>query len=333
MAWTKEQPFQALALTGGGYRGLFTARVLQRVEEYSGKRIGTCFDLVSGTSIGGIIALAAAFEVPMSRVVEVFCEEGEKIFPPYERPTSTRGQLWDLYKHSRRPRYTASTLRATIAKLIPADTLLGEALHPVAIPAVNVTEGKPQVFKTRHKKEWSRDYKFKVADIALATAAAPTFFELAEVESNIYADGGLFANAPDLVAMHEAEYYFDVPKEHFRMLSVGTTTRKYSVARSAGRQFGVMDWMAGQRLFSVIISAQQQFVDQIVTHRLGDRYLRIDHDAGDEQAGDLGLDLANDAAQKTLLGLADKHASDVMGEKLPPYLSHTPQLQIFRDGD
>ncbi|CAG2145549.1 CBASS cGAMP-activated phospholipase [Cupriavidus plantarum] len=330
MEWTKEQPFQALALTGGGYRGLFTARVLQKIEEHHKKPIATCFDLVSGTSIGGIIALAAAFEIPMSRVVEVFCEDGETIFPFHEKPTTIRGQVWDFLRHLRRPRYAASNLRDTIAKLIPEDTLLGEALHPVAIPAVNVTMGEPQVFKTRHKETWTRDCKFKVVDIALATAAAPTFFELAEVESNVYADGGLFANAPDLVAMHEAEHYFGVPKENFRLLSIGTTTRNYSIARSLGRQFGVSDWMAGQRLFSVIISAQQQFVEQIVRHRLEDRYLRIDHVAGDEQAGDLGLDVATEAAKKTLLGLADKHASNVMGDKLPLFLSHLPQLQLFK---
>ena len=74
-----------------------------------------------------------------------------------------------------------------ITKLIPQDAILGDALHPVAIPAVNVTQGQPQVFKTRHIAEWNRDWKLKVVDIALATSAAPTFFELAEVQGSLYA--------------------------------------------------------------------------------------------------------------------------------------------------
>ena len=82
LAWTSETPFQALALTGGGYRGLFTARALQVMEEQFGAPIGRCFDLICGTSIGGIVALAVAFEIPMEKVVAVFEEFGERSFPP-----------------------------------------------------------------------------------------------------------------------------------------------------------------------------------------------------------------------------------------------------------
>lgn len=327
MNWTRESPFQALALTGGGYRGLFTARALQIIEEHCQQPIGRCFDLTCGTSIGGIIALAVAFEIPMAKVVSVFERDGEAIFPPrFPLP-----QFLDLIRFSRRPRYETSPLRDAITALIPADATLGDALHPVAIPAINVTEGKPQVFKTRHDLKWVRDWKFKVVDVALATAAAPTFFELAEVGNNVYADGGLFANAPDLIALHEAEHFFDVPREALRLLSIGTTTQAYSIAASAGRRFGVFDWMAGQRLFSVIISSQQQFVDQLIQHRLGDRYLRIDHPAVDEQAKDLGLNVASEAARKTLVGLADKCVTNVLGNALRPFLANRPQLQVMKD--
>ena len=331
MNWSKETPFQALALTGGGYRGLYTARALQVIEDELKAPIGRSFDLACGTSIGGIVALAVAFEVPMSKVVSVFSEYGEKIFPLHTPPSSGIGQLMDLWRYAKKPRYDTAPLREAISKLIPADTLLGDALHPVAIPAVNVTLGKQQVFKTRHKAEWVRDWKFKAIDVALATAAAPTFFELAEVGSNVYADGGLFANAPDLIAVHEAEHFFNVPAEALRLLSIGTTTQAYSIASSAGRRFGILDWMTGQRLFSVIISSQQQFAEQLVTHRLGDRYVRIDHLATNEQAQDLGLDVATDAAKKTLIGLADKCVTDVLGTKLSSFLKHEPQLKIFRE--
>jgi uncharacterized protein len=331
MNWSKEAPFQALALTGGGYRGLFTARVLEVIEGEMKAPIGSRFDLTCGTSIGGIIALAVAFEVPMSKVVAVFSEYGDKIFPPHTAPSSSAGKLIDLFKFALKPRYDTAPLREAITKLIPADSLLGDAVYPVAIPALNVTIGKQQVFKTRHKPEWLRDWKFKVIDVALATSAAPAYFELAEIGSNIYADGGLFANAPDLIALHEAEHFFNIPAEAIRLLSVGTITQSYSIASSAGRRFGILDWMADQRLFSAIISSQQQFVDQLVTHRLKERYVRIDHLATNEQASDLGLDVATEAAQKTLIGLADKCVTDVLGTKLTPFFKHQPQLQIIRE--
>lgn len=331
MTWTLDQPFQALALTGGGYRGLFTAKALAVIEEHLQKPIGQCFDLTCGTSIGGIVALAVAFEVPMSKVVEVFLEHGEKIFPLHEPPSGKLGIGWDLVKHSKKARYSTTPLREAITELIPAGTTLGEAIHPVAIPAVNVTQGKPQVFKTRHKREWNRDWKLKAVDVALATAAAPTFFELAEVQGCLYADGGLFANAPDLVAAHEAEHFFDVSAEALRILSIGTTTQSYSLSFTSGRDFGIADWMQDQRLFSVMISAQQQFVDQVVSHRLKERYFRIDHEPSQEQAKDLGLDVATDAAKKTLLALAEKGVTDVLTTKLSVFLSHNPQLLLIRD--
>lgn len=331
MSWTADQPFQALALTGGGYRGLFTAKALAVIEEHLKKPIGQCFDLTCGTSIGGIVALAVAFEVSMSKVVEVFLKHGENIFPLHEPPAGKLAVGWDLVKYSKKARYSTSPLREAITELIPAETTLGDAIHPVAIPAVNVTQGKPQVFKTRHKREWNRDWKLKAVEVALATAAAPTFFELAEVQGCLYADGGLFANAPDLIAAHEAEHFFDVPAEALRILSIGTTTQSYSLSFSSGRDFGIADWMQDQRLFSVMISAQQQFVDQLVSHRLKERYFRIDHEPSQEQAKDLGLDVATDAAKKTLLALAEKAVTDVLTTKLPVFLSHKSQLQLIKD--
>lgn len=331
MIWTNETPFQALTLTGGGYRGLFTARVLQVIEDHVHVPIGQRFDLTCGTSIGGIIALAVAFEVPMKKVVEVFEQYGAEIFPPHEPPSSKVGKGWDLWQHSRKPRYSTAPLREAITKLIDKDATLNDAKHAVAIPAVNVTQGKPQVFKTRHKAEWTRDWKFKAVDVALATASAPTFFELAEIGGNLYADGGLFANAPDLIALHEAEHFFSVPTHAIRLLSIGTTTKSYSVSFGAGRQFGIADWMEEQRLFSVTISAQQQFVDQIIQHKLQDRYFRLDHEPSQEQAKDLGLDVATETARKTLKAIADKATTDVLGNKLKVYLAHKPQLKLVKE--
>lgn len=331
-AWPAEREFHALALTGGGFRGLFTAQALASIEEATGGPIGRHFDLICGTSIGGIVAIAAAFEVPMSRVVEVFTSCGPSIFPPERRaPHGALAHKLDLIRHLGKPRYSTAPLRDAIEQLIPRGTLFGDAIHPVAIPAVNLTQGSPQVFKTRHKIEWQRDSNFAAVDVALATAAAPTFFELAEIGGDRYADGGLFANAPDQIALHEAEHYFGVSPASFHLLSIGTTTKSYSVAHSAGRQFGIGSWMKDTRLVSVMISAQQQFVGQLMAHRLGSRYVRIDREPSHEQAEELGLDVATDGARATLISLARKAVSDTLNTTLTPFLKHAPYLKIIRD--
>lgn len=330
MSWTEDRPFQALALTGGGYRGLFTARALQEMEDHIGEPIGRRFDLTYGTSIGGIIALAVAFEVPMQKVVQAFEESGEMIFPPREKPTSKLGKIADVWSHRDKPRYGSQALRDVITSLIPEDATLNDAKHAVGVPAVNVTSGRPQVFKTRHKAEWTRDWKYKAVDVGLATSAAPTFFELAELDGQRYADGGLYANAPDLLALHEAEHFFGVRSEAVRILSVGTTTNMYSLSFDSGRELGILDWMDENRLFSVTISSQQQLVDQLMQHKLKDRYFRLDAQPSNEQAKDLGLDVATDAARRTLMALGKKAASDILNTKLAPFLAHEPQMTLVR---
>src|SRR5688500_5321895 len=72
--------FQVLALSGGGFRGLYTAKVLADLETEIGGPIARHFDLIAGTSVGGILALAVAMEIPARRIVELFVEHGEEIF-------------------------------------------------------------------------------------------------------------------------------------------------------------------------------------------------------------------------------------------------------------
>lgn len=318
--------FQALALTGGGYRGLFTAQVLQVLEGANeGKLIGERFDLVCGTSIGGIIALAVAFDVPMEKVVKVFLEEGERIFPQHGR---RRFKPWDTFLHWRKPRYDAGRLREAVEHLLKGFKL-EDARHPVAVPAVNVTTGQMQVFKSRYRQCFTRDLHFDAVDVALATAAAPTFFELAEVDGCLYADGGLYANAPDLIALHEAEQLSrdaGLPCEQ-RVLSIGTTTKNYSISFKAGRRFGIGDWMKDDRLFSMIISSQQQFVVNHMRHTLNNNYFRIDYEPSQAQAEDLGLDRATAPARNTMRALGQKVATDCLCDvKARGFLAHAPHL-------
>lgn len=305
---------QVLSLAGGGYRGLFTASVLAALERSSARPLGRCFELSAGTSIGGLLALAVAFEIPLAHVVSVFEERGPRIFPAM--PSGRIGRLRTFWDSVFRSRFSAAPLREALVELFGATTRLGDAKHAVVIPAVNLTSGAPQIFKTPHDERWVRDLELSVVDIALATSAAPTFFPPAKVKNTLYADGGLFANSPDLVAWHEASHFLGFEPRSTHLLSVGTTTSAYSIVEQPEMGYGLLYWLgdgADPRLPNILISSQQQLAMQIVKHVLADRYSRIDVQPSHEQAPHLGLAIASRAATDTLLALGEKAGTDFLG--------------------
>jgi uncharacterized protein len=323
--------FTILSLSGGGYLGLYTASVLAALEESYGAPIARHFDLIAGTSVGGIIALGLANEVPASDIRKAFEEEGTSIFSDRPAPTGLAGSILDLRRYWSKPKYDPSALKSTIIRIIGEDTLIGHLKHPVIVPAVNLTKGGPQIFKTPHHKDFGRDLHLKAVDVALATSAAPTYFPIAEVEDALFTDGGLYANSPDLLAVHEAEHFFQRPAGQIRLLSIGTTTAQFSFAHAHGRELGAFGWMREQRLVSVIIAAQQHSVDFMMKHRLGERYLRLDAVQSKEQERHLALDVATSDAQKTIKGLAQATVQSALNAPLLKEImsEHAPEPVFY----
>ena len=325
--------FQILALSGGGYRGLFTAHLLAELEKKVGRPIASCFDLVAGTSIGGIIALGLAMERPAAGIRDLFVERGTAIFSPRPRPKTKLGRARDYMRFMFKPKYTGLALRRAVEDVLGAETLLGQAQHRLLVPAVNMTKGSVQMFKTPHHPAFVVDHLLKMADVAMATSAAPTYFPLADVGDWRCIDGGVVANAPDICALHEATHFLGCLREDVRILSIGTTTSRFSLAHATGRNLGAYQWMVGGRLMSTMISSQQQLTDYMLGHLLGDRYLRVDEPQSYEQEQDLALDVATPGAQRDLRGLAAAafqrvSASPVLAEML----AHRPTPPVFHAG-
>ena len=300
--YTQFMPFQILSLSGGGYLGLYTITVLSELERDLGRPLVSCFDLLAGTSVGGIIVLGLSLGRSPEQIKSAFEENGASIFSNRPAPTSRLAETRDFLRSLFSPKYDETALRDTIVHIVGEDTQLRDLKRPVVVPAVNLTKGSPQIFKTDHHPNFQRDHRLRVVDIALATSAAPTYFPLAEIGDELYADGGLFANSPDLLALHEAEHFFDAPTSDIRMLSVGTTTTQFSFSHTTGRHLGIMGW--GRRLAPTLLSSQQLDNSYIVQHKLGDYYIRIDEVQSKEQERDLGLDVATTNAKKTIRGLA-----------------------------
>ena len=310
-------PRRVLALAGGGFLGLYTAIVLEALEARAGVPLARRFDLLAGTSIGGVLALALAFEIPMAELVSLFREHGPRVFSSRALPTGTITRLIDLSRSVTGPKYSGAALREALqAKL--GDRRLGEALHPLVVPAVDVDLCRTKVFKTPHAPASIGDGKLRAVDVAMAACAAPAYFPAVPVGRRLYADGGLFAVAPDQVALHELEHFMAVEPQRVSMLSIGTATAHYRPAEGVRDDAGAVGWLADGRLVLTLLSVQQQHVQAMVEDRLTERYLRLDADW--PPGAGLGIDVATPQAMATLDALAQQTLREANARALDRFL-------------
>ena len=314
---TSPNEFRILSLSGGGYLGLYTAVVLADLEARVGEPLGRRFDLIAGTSVGGLLAMALAFAVPMAQIVRLFVERGEEVFSSRRLPGGTVTRLLDMTRSVLGPKYTGEALRRELAKHF-GDRTMGDAQHAVVVPAVDVSRSVTKVFKTPHTQGSLGDEALSAVDVTLATCAAPAYFPCVKVGERLYADGGLFAVAPDQVALHEAQHFMGAKQAKVRMLAVGTATMGYQPADNVEADAGAVGWLSEGRLILTLISVQQQHVEAVMEDLLEERYLRIDAH-WPAQAG-LGIDVATPEATKTLMALGQKTLSELDRDRLAMFL-------------
>jgi patatin-like phospholipase/acyl hydrolase len=313
----RQGEFRILALSGGGYLGLYSAAVLAALEAQIGEPIGRRFDLVAGTSVGAITAAAVAFELPLAQTVEFFARRGTEVFSPRGKPSNPVGRLLDLSRAVLGPKYSNHALREALDAQFGA-TEIGRALHPLVLPAVNITRSLTKVFKTPHSPTARGDEHVRVQDAVMAACAAPAYFPAITIGDALYADGGLFAVAPDQVALHEAEHFMGVDLARVRALSIGTATVGYQPTEDVDPEAGAVGWLSDGRLILTLIAVQQQHVQAMMEDRLGERYLRLDA-AWPRDAG-LGIDVATPEAARVLTALAEQTVRELDRKTLKAFL-------------
>lgn len=312
------RPVRVLALSGGGFLGLYSAKVLDGLEQRAGEPLGRRFDLIAGTSIGGLLALALAYEVPMSQLVTLFEKQGPTVFSSRALPTGAVSRLIDMSRSVFGPKYSGEALRNALQAAL-GDVRLSEARHRVVVTAVDVNRCRTKIFKTPHALTSRGDEKVRAVDVAMATCAAPAYFPAVRVGRRLYADGGLYAVAPDQVALHEMEHFLRIDMNRVSMLSVGTATLHYKPEEGVTDDAGAVEWMSRGRLILTLISVQQQHAQAMVEDRLGEaRYLRLD--ARWPQDAGLGIDVATPKAASVLTGLARQTLADTPAERLDAFI-------------
>lgn len=274
----ESRPFRALSIDGGGMRGIYTASYLDGVAAAFAKRrsataldVGAGFDLLVGTSTGAIIACALAVRVSPARVVELYRQHGKLIFR--RRVPSVWGLLQD---HFARPRALEAGERALRSALdqVFGDATIGDVWRDrgiaLCVPALEMSQHRAWVFKTPHlPATFGRDDDSRLTDVCLATSAAPLYRSLARLDppstksTTFFADGGLWANNPVLVALTESiQMLAGQASRPLEIFSLGTCPRPEGTFLHADdRHFGLSRWRFGSRVAALSIDAQESAFD------------------------------------------------------------------------
>ena len=339
-----EKPFRVLCLDGGGMRGLYSATLLdtliKRVNDSSFVAdAGKAFDLIVGTSTGGILAIGLAYGLPLKKIIELYTLEGSNIFPnPTPSPTKLGGFLIWSMKRKKASQEGQQALRKALEEQFGNATvkqLYDGRNIAVCIPAIRMATRKAWVFKTPHiparenHHAKNRDDNYKLADVCLATSAAPLVLPLVAIDNpddgdnnehqsryDVFSDGGLWANNPTLIGLIEA-LEITQSKRHIEIISISTASPPSGkVIEKEKLNFGLLDWKGGVGALETSLDAQAsgtQFMAKFLKpHLKADvDIVRLAYDApSSEQANYVGLDKSDKNAVKVLMDMAKSDAEN-----------------------
>ncbi len=269
-----------LSLDGGGIRGIISCVILKYIEEQlqlqdnPNAKIGDYFDLIAGTSTGGLIAAILLFpdanqkaKYSVEEALNLYAKKGEEIFnvPFFQHVLNPFGLL--------KEKISDKNLEAQLEEVF-GTLQLKNLTKPCLITSYDITARKAQFF-TSHNAE-NPIKNFLVKDVCRATAAAPTFFEPALINS-LYGqqftlvDGGVYANNPTLCAYAEARKISfstilkDIEKPDFPtikdmiIVSIGTGTVLKPYFFEDFDNAGKLKWISP--LIDILLSSNVETVD------------------------------------------------------------------------
>ena len=351
------RPFRVLCIDGGGIRGLYSAMVLHTIARgFALKRgvksldVGKGFDLIAGTSTGGILGCCLAAGLSTRDTVNLYREVGPKIFLNPMPDTKVFFVKW-VVNNLKHAANKSDQLREALTKKLGDMTL--ESLYEqrkiaLCIPCVNMATSKSWVYKTPHSPELVRDRKYKLVDVCLATSAAPIYLPLVAVDDPddpihhlVFADGGLWANNPTLISMIEALGLARL-NQPIQILSLSTCPPPQgNIISKQQTNWGLFRWRAGTIALNASLEAQAWgyfYTAQKLAQHLSElnrpcSLIRLPHSsAAQDQLKYLGLDRASKEALQILsdLGKQDgdlENQSPQIREGLESIFNDMPVLE------
>ena len=319
--WPEAQEFRILAIDGGGIKGIFPAAFLAGLEEryLGGASVAQYFDLIAGTSTGGIIALGLGAGLTAAALLDLYIRRGREIFPPQRWHGRLLGKLRQCFRY----RYGRDALARVLDETFGQKTF-GESQSRLCVPSFDGRHSEVYIFKTPHHPDYKQDGRERMRKVAEATSAAPTFFRSLEDGGYSFVDGGVWCNNPIMVGLIDALACFAVPRERVRTLSLGCGNNPYTV--------GVTKKLGGFLAWKDIILAAMRLQSLNALGQAGlligaDQILRVD---APERKKSIGLDdyvcasrELPPAASKALDEHGETAASLFLREPATPYIPHS----------
>ncbi|MFY0627532.1 MAG: patatin-like phospholipase family protein [Reichenbachiella sp.] len=284
-----------LSIDGGGIRGIIPGQILVEIEKAFSKEfefeVWDYFDMIAGTSTGGILTCAYLCPDGKSKkpkftseeVVGLYFERGDEIFdvPFFHQIRSGAGILDE--------KYPADGIEDALHDYF-GDIWLKDLLKPTVVTSYDIKNRRGHFFY-QHKAD-TPAYNFRVKDVCRATSAAPTYFECEKVtsqskESFPLIDGGVFVNNPSLVSYAEGREIFNgkdgkkATAKDMKILSLGTGYSRKKYHYSKARNYGKAQWV--QPIIDIMMSGSAE-VAHYQLRKIFDtipnpkQYLRIDGD-------------------------------------------------------
>jgi hypothetical protein len=267
-----------LSIDGGGMKGYVPCAVLVELERRTGKSCSDLFDMVAGTSIGGILACLIATGKSATEALKFFTEDGPVIFG-HQQLFGTHGIV--------KPRYAAGPIEECLKARL-GTALLAACSKPLLVPAFDLVAYKPYFFKSTRPDE-----SYQLWQVARATSAAQSYFPAFVLNDMILWDGGNVVNNPAACAVAEAARAYG-RTEPLKVLSLCCGASQSVLPPKQLINAGLVK--VGLETLGLLFEANDKLPDYVLRQLMPESYFRI----APTFTHNLAID---DASSKALLAL------------------------------
>jgi patatin-like phospholipase/acyl hydrolase len=312
--------FNILAIDGGGLRGIIPIHILQKVEELTGKRIQDSFDMIAGTSTGGLIAGCLTLrdeqdpskpKFTLQQIADIYTSKGKIIFPI----KSGLGKLVQKVTNLFSPAYSAAGLDKVLRQYV-AGQKIKDALRPLLVATYDLSSNQPVFFKSS-EAAGDESANALVYDMCRATSAAPTYLPaysfIHKNKTLTGIDGGVYVNNPTMAALAEIErwgkggYYkkrdgTQVDSSDVRILSLGTGNYECPITEKEAVSWGQLQWIS--QITDIMMKGVNKTTNYEVNQMTDEgKYLRLNVAIMEEKYSDMAD--ASDATRQYLMQQTD----------------------------